>query len=300
MFSVIKHYKFWFVFSGFLTAGALVLLFSWGLKPGIDFRGGTLSDIEFENPAPATAIQEKLNEAGINNPIIQPISDKKYIVKTEPLSDEELASFRETLQKIGSYKEHSFESIGPTIGRELVRKAYWQIILVCLGIILYIAYSFRNIPSDTKNSRISSWRMGASAILALLHDLSITVGLFAVLGHYYGVDIDSLFITALLTILGFSVHDTIVVFDRIRENLKTYPYKSLGTIIDYSINSTLARSINTSSTLIFVLIAMLLFGGQSIYYFVLTLLVGVAVGTYSSIFIASPILYVWSRGGKKK
>ncbi len=176
-----------------------------------------------------------------------------------------------------------------------MRKAYWQIVLVCLGILFYLAYAFRKITKDGAKTEVSPWRLGLAAIAALIHDILITVGVFVLLGKFGGVEVDSLFVTALLTILGFSVHDTIVVFDRIRENLQVYKYRSLAAIIDYSINSTLARSINTSSTLIFVLIAMLLFGGASVFYFVLALLVGVVVGTYSSIFIASPLLYLWSK-----
>ena len=266
MFSVIKHYKFWFIFSGVLTVGSLALLVMWGLKPGIDFRGGTLTEMEFQKAPDINQLRDELTGAAIKGVTIQPVSTQHLIIKTEPLNDQLLAKYRAILVKFGESKELKFDAIGPSIGRELVHKAYWQIILVCFGIILYISYSFRKISTQAKSNKITSWRMGVAAVIALIHDLTIVVGLFVILGKYQAVDIDNLFVTALLTILGFSVHDTIVVFDRIRENLALHPYKSLGTIIDYSINSTLARSINTSSTLIFVLIAMLLFGGQTIYY----------------------------------
>ena len=295
MFSVIKHYKKLFIFSGILTAGSLILIFTWGLKAGIDFRGGTLWDVEFQNIAETTRLREDIIKQGYN-PVIQSVNEKRLIIKTEPQTDKQQQDFRAFLGKeFGQFQEHRFESIGPAIGRELVSKAYWQIILVCLGIILYISYSFRKIGEDARKTRLSSWKLGAATVIALIHDLIVTVGVFAVLGHFRGVEIDNLFVTALLTILGFSVHDTIVVFDRIRENLKKFPYKPLASLIDYSINTTLARSINTSSTLIFMLLALLLFGGETVFYFVLALLVGVTVGTYSSVFIATPVLYLWQK-----
>ncbi|OGE79271.1 MAG: protein-export membrane protein SecF [Candidatus Doudnabacteria bacterium RIFCSPHIGHO2_01_FULL_46_14] len=295
MFSVVKNYKYFFIFSGLLTILSLVFIFAWGLKPGIDFRGGTLSDVTFEKTVQRNSIREELERSGYGV-VVQPTGDNAVIIKTEPLSDTQLADFRKLLQdKFGNFTENSFESIGPAIGKELVNKAYWQIILVCLGIIIYVSYSFRRVGSEMKQGKLSSWKLGAAAVIALVHDLIITVGAFALLGKFKGVEIDSLFVTALLTILGFSVHDTIVVFDRIRESLKKYPYKPFGAIVDYAVSSTLARSINTSSTLIFVLIAMSLFGGATVFYFVLALLIGVTFGTYSSIFIASPVLYLWQK-----
>lgn len=299
MFSIIKHYRIWFVFSGGLVLISLGLLLVWGLRPGLEFRGGTLTELQFQNPVDAAQIRSELmGLKGVRDAVVQPVSKNIIIVKTPVLEQTELLDLRQTLSaKFGEAKENRFESIGPTISRELVRNAYWQIGLVALGILLYTAYAFRKITKNARQGQISSWRFGTAAILALLHDLVITVGAFVILGRYRGVEIDSLFITALLTIMGFSVHDTIVVFDRIRENLQKYPYKSLLTIMDHSINSTLARSINTSSTLIFVLVGMLLFGGQTVFNFVLALLVGVSVGTYSSIFVASPLLYVWAKAG---
>lgn len=298
MFSITKHYKIWFIFSGTLVLASLLCFILWGLPLGIDFRGGTQAKLQFKNSVNSQEVATELGKAGYKNVVAQPIDDRTLIVKTEALSEAETEKFKTTLEgKFGEYEETSFQSIGPTIGRELLRKAYWQIGLVITGIVLYIAYAFRKISKLAKKTKISSWQLGVATIIALIHDLAIPIGLFAVLGKFRGVEVDSLFITALLTILGFSVHDTIVVFDRIRENVQKFPHKSLQTIIDYSVSSTLARSINTSSTLIFVLIAMLFFGGQSIFYFVLALLVGVIFGTYSSIFIASPILYFWKARG---
>lgn len=296
MFSVIKTYKIWFAFSGILMVTSLALLFAWGLAPGIDFRGGTLLEAEFERTMDVNVVKQELAAAGFGNLIVQEVSEKAVIIKTEVLSPEQTAALKDSLtEKFGQFTEHRFEIIGPSIGRELVRKAYWQVVLVCLGIIFYIAYSFRKINQSSAKGKLSSWKLGVAAIIALLHDLIITVGVFVVLGRFRGVEVDSLFVTALLTILGFSVHDTIVVFDRIRENTQKHPFLGLGETIDYSISTTLARSINTSSTLVFVLVAMLLFGGESIFNFILALLIGVTVGTYSSIFIASPVLYLWQK-----
>lgn len=296
MLKVIKYYKIWFLFSGVLVAASLVLLFTWGLRAGIDLAGGSLSELQFVSPIETAGVRQELLAQGFLEVIVQPVNEKTAIIKTEALSGESLENFRKILRdKFGEFEELRFESIGPALSSELVKKAYLQIFLVALGILVYITYAFRKTAKIAKKANPSSWKLGVAAIIALLHDILITIGLFVILGKFRGVEIDSLFITALLTILGFSVHDTIVVFDRIRENLEKHVYDSLEEIIDYSVNSTLARSINTSSTLIFVLIAMLLFGGQTIYYFVLALLVGVVVGTYSSIFIASPILYIWQK-----
>lgn len=293
IFSVTKHYKIWFAISGILVCSSVVFLLIWGLRLGIDFKGGMRAELEFADSVDSDQVLRELQSKGYVGVVVQPVNDKKIVIKTEDLSEEQTAKFKEELKaKFGDFQELGFVKVGPTLGDELLRKAYWQIVLVVIGIVLYISYAFRKIGKMTKKGGISAWKLGMATIIALTHDLIIPMGAFAILGKYYGVEIDSLFVTALLTILGFSVHDTIVVFDRIRENLQKYPYQSLQNIIDFSVISTMARSVNTSSTLIFVLIAMLLFGGQTIFYFLFALLVGVFFGTYSSIFIASPILYL--------
>jgi preprotein translocase subunit SecF len=178
--------------------------------------------------------------------------------------------------------------VGPTIGNELKQKAVLAIILACVMIVIYISYSFRKVPKPA-----SSFRFGISAIVALIHDVLVVVGLFAILGYFWHVEIDTLFVTALLTVIGFSVHDTIVVFDRIRENLPRYLSRKFEEVADISITQTLARSLNTSLTVVFVLLALLLFGGESIRWFVVALLVGIISGTYSSIFNATALLTWW-------
>lgn len=268
----------------------------YGLKPGIDFRGGSILQVGFNVQPQSQEVSQYLAEQGFEGILVQPLGDKSLVLRSGELSREEYLGLIEKLStKYEGVVEEQYSSIGPVIGRELRSKAFMQLVLVSLGIILYIAYAFRKVTRP-----VSSWRFGAAAIVALLHDLLIVIGVFAVLGHFWGVEIDSLFITALLTVLGFSVHDTIVVFDRIRENMRVRAGQSLAEIIDNSINQTLVRSINTSVTVLFVLTALLLFGGESIRYFVLALLVGIVAGTYSSIFIASPILLVWHNWEARK
>ncbi len=196
-------------------------------------------------------------------------------------------------KQVGEFQETRFDSVGPVVGKELTRNAFYQLILVSLGIVLYLAYAFRRVPRP-----VTSWRFGWSAIVALIHDLLVVLGVFSLLGHFKGVEIDSMFVTAMLTVLGFSVHDTIVVFDRIRENLKVYAGQSIEFVVNHSIAQTIVRSLNTSLTVLFVLLALLLFGGETIRWFVFALFIGVIVGTYSSIFIASPVLVLWQRWKK--
>jgi len=184
-----------------------------------------------------------------------------------------------------TFEELKFESVGPIIGNELKQKSVYALIIVMLAIIVYIAYAFRQVSYP-----VESWKYGVSAIIALIHDVTIVLGVFAVLGHFAGIQIDAYFITALLTLLGFSVHDTIVTFDRIRENLHRKQDKTFEEVVNISVNETIVRSLNTSLLTAFVLLAVFLFGGESVKYFVLALLLGIIAGTYSSIFIASPLL----------
>lgn len=292
-----KYYKFWFLVSGILLLAGIVSLVVFGLKPGIDFTGGTLTQVQFSSaPPPVSDIQTVLRASGVNDAQVQPAGTNDVIIRTGFQDQTEHSKLMKALtDKFGNVIEQQFTSIGPVIGKELRSAAFLQLILVSLGIIFYIAYAFRKVTKP-----VSSWRFGIAAIIALIHDLFIVIGAFSLLGHFQGVEIDSLFVTALLTVLGFSVHDTIVVFDRIRENLRLRAGQSLSEIINNSINQTLVRSINTSLTVIFVLLALLLFGGETIHTFVLALFIGIIAGTYSSIFIASPILIVWHNWEMRK
>lgn len=291
-----KNYKYFFIFSASLMLVSAVFIAVWGLQLGIDFRGGTLIEMKFSEDVSLDRLNAALNEANIGEFFAQSTGDGRYIVKTSTLHPAGLLDLKSKLtNSLGEFTEDRAESVGPAIGRELLIRAYWQVLIVSLAIILYIAYAFRKIGKSAKSAALSSWKLGTATIFALIHDLVITLGLFAFLGRFFNVEVDSLFVTALLTILGFSVHDTIVVFDRIRENLEKHPHKNFAAIVDYSVSQTLSRSINTSSTLIFVLVALMLFAGGGIFYFVTAILVGIVSGTYSSIFIASPMLIFWSQ-----
>jgi preprotein translocase subunit SecF len=286
MFNTLKYTKIWFAVSGIILIFGIGSLSIYGLKLGIDFRGGTLSELKFDSSFSTDKVREVLISNGIENSQLQAAENNGLIIKTESIEKEKHDKIlAEITENVGSFKEVRLDSIGPIVGKELKKNAVYQLFLVSLGIIFYIAYAFRRVAKP-----VTSWRFGISAIIALLHDLFFVLGVFSLLGHFRGVEVDSLFVTAMLTVLGFSVHDTIVVFDRIRENLKVHAGRNIEYIVNHSIAQTIVRSLNTSLSVLFVLLALLLFGGESIKYFVLALFIGITVGTYSSIFIASPAL----------
>lgn len=283
-----KYIKYLFIASGVITIVAVLALALFGLKLGIDFKGGTVTEIAFTEPKDQNKVKEILSGKGIENVHIQPTSDNGLIIRTENLEKEKHdEAFAEIKTQLGEFEEKRYDSIGPVVGEELKKKALYQLVIVSLGIILYIAYAFRKVSRP-----FTPWQFGIAAVVALLHDLLVVLGIFSLLGHFYNIEIDSLFVTAMLTVLGFSVHDTIIVFDRIRENLRVHAGQSLSFIVNHSISQTIVRSLNTSLTVLFVLLAMLLFGGETIRYFVLALFIGIAAGTYSSIFVASPLLLI--------
>lgn len=271
-----------------------------GLEVGIDFKGGALSEVVYSDSRPA---QEELSPAlealNFGAILLQPTGDKGYIVKTRDLNNDEHALLLTTLSKDNpdALTETSFNSIGPSVGRELTRKAILAVILISVAIILFIAFAFRKV-----SSRVSSWKYGVIAIVTLLHDVIIPVGIFTVLAHFYGAELDTLFVVAILTILGLSVSDTIVIFDRIRENLRNLDANSkvdFSEIVGISLEQSYVRSICTSLTVILVLLALFFFGPVSTKYFALMLTTGMFFGTYSSIFLASPLL-VWVEELQKK
>lgn len=258
----------------------------YGFNLGIDFTGGSTTELQFSGSSRPSLeeAQAIVSEAGLTA-TTQTAGDAGLIVRTPYLTEEEHAKLRSVFEARGG-AEQAFSSVGPTLGAELQRKALLATAMVLLAIILYISYAFRGVSHGS----VQSWMFGVGAITALVHDIILVLGVFIVLGVVANIQIDSLFVTALLTVLGFSVHDTIVVYDRIREGLKQKHAHTFEEIVDMSINSTLARSINTSLTTLFVLTALYFFGGETIQHFVLALIVGIIVGTYSSIFIASPAL----------
>lgn len=296
MIDIVGKKLWYFSFSALIIIPGIISLFFWGLNLGIDFTGGTLLEYEFKQEVGKEAIESTLKEKGVMVSSIQKTSENSYLIRSEPLGDAKIKEANEALIiKFEGTKEIRRETIGPTIGGELLRKAVIALIVATVAIVLYIAWAFRKVPQPA-----SSWRFGVSAIFALVHDVMIVVGAFSIFGHFLSVEVDALFITALLTIIGFSVHDTIVVFDRIRENLIRKISPSFSETVNHSIIQTISRSLNTSFTLVFVLLAILLFGGASVRWFVVALLIGVISGTYSSIFNATPILVLWQNWSDRK
>lgn len=278
-----------FIFSLVIILPGLISLYLYGLKLGIDFTGGTLFEYKTQKTVNSDQLIQGIQNQGLEVSSVTKSGTDTYLIKTKPVDENKIASISGKLKKeVGELEEIRVESIGPLIGSEITKNAVTALILSTLMIVLYIAFSFRRVPKPT-----SPWRFGITAVLALLHDVLVLIGVFSILGHFYQVEVDVLFVTALLTVIGFSVHDTIVVFDRIRENLSKHLSKSFEEVANISIIQTLARSLNTSLTVILVLLALLLFGGESIRWFVVALLIGIISGTYSSIFNATALLVLW-------
>jgi preprotein translocase subunit SecF len=294
-----RKYAYWF--SGILTVVSIASFAAWGLRLSIDFRGGTLMEVRFsENKVPeVSAVQESLESLGVQSLTVQPsgVSDMsiRYIASDEGLNEKVLENLKTFDDKTELVR---VDFVGASVSQQIKTNAAKALSAAIIGIILYIAWAFRKVSYP-----VSSWYYGIMANVALFHDLMITVGVFALLGHFFDIEVGASFIAALLTILGYSVHDTIVVYDRVRENLMRGRAKdSFEMIVNRSLNETLARSFNTSLTVMFVLLAIVLFGGESIRYFALALLIGVASGTYSSIYVASALLvtgYEWKINREK-
>ena len=297
---IIKHKKIFISLSVSLVILSLLSLFILGLNIGIDFKGGALTEVVYNTERPAQAdLDAALQSLELGSILVQPTGDMGYILKSRDLNDAEHALLLKTLSLGGNNEltETSFNSIGPSVGKELTRKAVIAIILVSLAIICFIAFAFRKVSRP-----VSSWRYGFIAIVTLLHDVIIPIGIFTFLSHFYGAELDTLFVVAILTILGLSVSDTIVIFDRIRENLnnQTNVAKSnFSEIVGGSLEQSFVRSICTSLTVILVLLALFVFGPVSTKYFALMLITGMFFGTYSSIFLASPLLVLVEEWQKK-
>ncbi|MCL4418757.1 protein translocase subunit SecF [Patescibacteria group bacterium] len=290
--------KYWyFALSLIVVIPGLVALLLFGLNLSIDFTGGSRITVSLPNRVEKQTtekIKGLLTKENLRVSVIE-TSDKSVFIRTNPMSQNQDNKFIDSLSReFKGAKQVQFETIGPTIGKETTANALKAVVFASILIILYITWSFRSVPKPA-----SSFRFGVCAIVALIHDVLVIVGIFAILGHFFKVEVDSLFVTAILTVIGFSVHDTIVVFDRIRENLRRES-GSFSKIVNDSILQTLDRSLNTSLTVLLVLFALLLFGGESIRWFVVALLIGITSGTYSSIFNASPILVVWHQWSEKR
>lgn len=299
---IVKYRKIFYTISGLLMLGSLIALFVWGLKPGIDFKGGSLLEVAYLDGRPdASVLKSSLDRLNLGEYSIRPTGNDGYILRLKTLSEPERLSVINSLSLHGAKKVEGkrFDSIGPLLGAEAVRKSFVSIFLVILCIVLFITFAFRHVSEP-----VSSWKYGLIAIFALVHDVLVPTGVFAALGYFKGVEVDTLFVTALLVVLGFSIHDTIVVFDRVRENLKinreNRNRKTFDHIVGESINQTFVRSINTSLTTLFALVVLYFVGGEATRHFSLALLVGIIAGTYSSIFLGSPLLVTVEKWQNKR
>lgn len=346
MIHIVKKRKIFFAISSVMVLLSIISLIVFGLKPGIDFTGGSLIEVSFTQKRPnLEAMNASFQDQNLGSVRVQPTGDKGYILKMRFITEEEhqgiLLALREKFETIDEEEfqdagfeiideetnvledvvvnldldekindsaennvvahvenkmlEERIETIGPAISSQLKKRSIEAAIAVVLAIIVYIAYAFRKVSKPVR-----SWKYGVTAIVALFHDVVITMGVFAILGRYAGVEVDIPFVVAMLTILGYSVNDTIVVFDRVRENLIKIGYDKFAEVVNKGVNETLVRSVNTSVTTLIVLLALFLFGGETIHYFSLALIIGILFGTYSSIFLASPLLVVWKNFGDKK
>lgn len=294
---VVRLRKIFYAISILLIVASLAAVAMWGLKFGIDFTGGSLLEVAYTEGAVPTSqeVVAVLEGAGVEGASVRSTGETGYLIRTPFLTPEQYSATRAAL----GGTEVRYDSIGPSIGSELQTRAIYAIVLVVLAIALFIAFTFRKVSRP-----VSSWKYGIVALISLVHDVVIPIGAFALLGFMYGAEVDTLFVTALLVVLGFSVHDTIVVFDRVRENLRKLEEKGMAedfeTTVGRSVQQTFGRSINTSLTTVLALVALYIFGPESAKYFTLTLLIGIIAGTYSSIFVASPLLVTLQKMQKEK
>lgn len=287
---VIKYKKIFIGISALFVALSIAAVIVFGLKLDIDFKGGSSLELSYKDTRPEiTEIKDSLVNSGFGDASIQPAGESGVVIKSRDLTEAERASIVSLASLEGKYQveQKSFTTIGPSVGNELKKKAIASIILVLLAIILFVAYVFRKVSYP-----VSSWKYGFVVIIALIHDIIIPTGVFAVLGHFLGVEVDTLFIVALLTTLGLSVMDTIVVFDRIRENITANRNANFSDLVGQSLSQTFGRSINTSLVVLLMVLSLVFFGPESTRLFSIVLAIGMFFGTYSSIFLASPLLVV--------
>jgi preprotein translocase subunit SecF len=298
---VSRRYWFFLISAIVIVPGLISLALPGGLRPGIDFTSGSYMTLRFEQSVEQAAVREAFAEVGHHEAIVQRSEDGTYIVRTTPLAGEvrdesgeiETASGRQRVEdelrrRFGSVTVLSFDQVSPIVATEIVRNSMLAVLAACAGILLYLSWAFRHVKDP--------WRFGVCAVVALLHDALAVLGIFSILGRIFAIELDALFITALLTVIGFSVHDTIVVFDRIRENSVRHQGEPFEDIVNHSLMQTMGRSLTTSLTVLLTLFTLWLFGGVTIRNFVLALLIGIASGTYSSIFNASMLLVIWENG----
>jgi preprotein translocase subunit SecF len=290
---IIKNRKIFYWFSAVMVGFSVFAVLFWGIRFGIDFTGGSILEINFtEQKLDKDTVAGQLNDFNKNHEnmlgafSLRETGERGYILRTAEIDNDQKENLLLSINGLSAVEEIRFNTVGPVLGSELKSKALFAIFLVVLAVVIFIAYAFRQVSKP-----VSSWNYGFVAILALIHDILMPLGLFAVLGQFAGIEVDTLFVVAILVVLGYSINDTIVVFDRIRENLLNYPDKKRAeqfeSVVGKSLNQTLIRSINTSLTTLIALLAIFFLGGESTKYFSLALIAGIVSGTYSSIFLAS-------------
>ena len=285
--------RIWFFLTSVLiiTPGIIFLIIGQGLRPGIDFTGGSSMNIGFSQEVDPNEIRAKLSELGYVDAIVQKLGDDTFFLRTVQLDESDKNNLVQEMENSLSpegLQLLSFDLVSPMVAKETLVAAFWAVIAAAVGIFFYLWWAFRSVPKP--------FRYGAAAIIALIHDTVIVIGIFAILGVLFEIEVNTMFLSALLTVIGYSVNDTIVIFDRLRENILLYPNRSLESIANLSISESLGRSLNTSLTILFTILALMLLGGPTIRVFLWVLLAGVVVGTYSSIGIATQTLIIWEKG----
>jgi len=292
--NVSQYSRLWFSFSVILIILSFVAIGVWGLRPGIDFVGGSILEVKGSNVT-VLSLQDALKKSGQQGVEVQTTGNRTIQARMGQISEDGhtklLADLKKTFPDI---EEQRFDSVGPIFSRSLLTKSVLAIILSSLGILIYLAFVF-----NKSSAIVSSWAFGSFAVVALVHDVIVIAGFFAVYAHFFSASADSLFVTAILTVIGFSVHDTIVIYNRVKSNLRVLRMP-FGELVDLSVLETFTRSVNTSVTTLLVLLSLLFFGGSTIRPFVATLCFGIVIGSYSSVFIAAPLLVVWQERKKKK
>lgn len=294
-FQIIPYRNVWLSISTILVIFSLIFVAIFGLKFGIDFTGGSLMEIEVSADVARESLQQTFGETGYQDAIIQTSGETGYLIRLPALTEEEHQEIITALKtKHSSITEARFDSIGPVIGKELQRTATTGVIITLVLIGLYVAWAYRKVSEP-----VASWKYGILTILTAFHDVIIPLGAFALFGKLFGWEVGTAFVAALLTILGYSITDTVVVFDRTRENLMRHVSHTFEETVELSIHQTLWRSICTSATTLLALLAIFIFGGESTRPFAMALMIGILTGTYSSIFLASPLLVVWEKVRKR-
>ncbi len=298
---VSKRYTFFAISALAILPGLISLLLPGGLRPGIDFTSGSILTIRFDRDVDQASVRQAFGDMGHHEAVVQRADDGTFIIRTTPLAaetrtetgDVQEASERQRVEneltnRFGPLTVLSFDQVSPIVAAEIVKNSVLAVGFACIGILLYLWFAFRHVKDP--------WRFGVCAVIALVHDVLVVLGIFSILGRFFAVELDALFITALMTVIGFSVHDTIVVFDRVRENSIRHMGEPFEDIVNHSLMQTMGRSLTTSITVLLTLFTLWLFGGVTIRNFVLALLIGIFSGTYSSIFNASMMLVVWENG----